>query len=81
MERIYSEIATSISELKANPMDVIRRAEGEPVVVLNRNTPAFYCIAPELYESMLEALDDMALRHLVEKRVGEKEIKVKLGDL
>ena len=81
MERVYSEITASISELKANPMDVIRAAEGEPVAVLNRNIPAFYCIAPDLYETMLEALDDMALRELVEKRRNNKRIRVKLSDL
>lgn len=81
MERIHTEITASISELKANPMQVIHNAGGEPLVVLNRNIPAFYCLTPEWYETMMDIFDDMILRDTVQKRRGEKEIKVSLNDL
>ena len=76
MERILSEATAGISELKANPMLVIEDAGGEPLAILNHNKPAFYCIPPQLYEAIIEMLDDVVLRDLVEKRRSEKEIKV-----
>lgn len=39
--QILSETAASISELKSNPMKVVASGHGMPVVVLNRNEPAF----------------------------------------
>ena len=51
--QILTEVAASISELKANPMKVVASEEGMPIAVLNRNEPVFYCV-PQ-YESGTEA--------------------------
>ncbi|HBC34027.1 MAG TPA: plasmid stabilization protein, partial [Marinobacter adhaerens] len=51
--QIYSEVTASISELKKNPMAAVDSGEGFPIVVLNRNKPAFYCVPAEIYEAML----------------------------
>jgi len=80
-ERILAEMTASITELKANPMSILDYADGEPVAILNRNKPAFYCLPPALYESMMEALDDMSLNEMVRQRQGQKEIPVSLDDL
>ena len=48
--RILTQVATSISEFKANPMKAIASTNGEPIVVLNRNVPAFYCLTAQAYE-------------------------------
>ena len=58
---ILTEIAASISELKANPMKVVASGEGMPIVVLNRNQPAFYCVPAPAYEAMMELIDDIEL--------------------
>ncbi|WP_084659793.1 type II toxin-antitoxin system mRNA interferase toxin, RelE/StbE family [Vibrio sonorensis] len=55
--RILADVAASITELKANPMKVATSAHGEPVAVLNRNEPAFYCVPAEAYEMMMDRLD------------------------
>lgn len=81
MELIFSGISASITELKTNPMQVIESAGGEPVAILNRNKPAFYCISPKAYEEMMEALDDAALVEIVKKRAGQKRIVMKLDEL
>lgn len=78
---ILSEITASITELKTNPMSVVESAGGEAVAILNRNKPAFYCIPAEMYEQMMEMLDDAALVELVRKRAGQKEVPVALDDL
>jgi len=79
--RILTEAAASISELKANPMKVALSAHGEPIAVLNRNEPAFYCIPAETYEFMMDHIEDLELLAIVEQRKNEPSIKVSLNDL
>jgi antitoxin StbD len=79
--RILTETAASISELKANPMKVALSADGEPIAVLNRNEPAFYCIPAETYELLMDRMEDLELLAIAEERKGEKSIKVDLNDL
>jgi antitoxin StbD len=62
-------------------MATVKAGEGFPVAVLNRNKPAFYCVPAEVYEAMLEQLDDQALIKLVEARRHEPSIPVNLDDL
>jgi len=81
MAQLLTETAASISELKANPMKVVASGNGMPVVVLNRNAPAFYCVPADAYEAMMGMLDDLELLRLVKQRQHEKSIKVSLNDL
>ena len=79
--QVLTETAASISELKANPMKVVASGKGMPVVVLNRNQPAFYCVPASAYEAIMEMLDDAELIKLVQERQQEGSIKVSLDDL
>tara|TARA_B100000745_G_scaffold286576_1_gene222622 strand:- start:277 stop:525 length:249 start_codon:yes stop_codon:yes gene_type:complete len=79
--RILTETAASISELKANPMKVALSGNGEPIAVLNRNEPAFYCIPAEAYEYLIDRLEDLELITLAETRKDEESVKVQLNDL
>lgn len=78
---VYTEITASISELKKNPMATVSAGEGFPVVVLNRNKPAFYCVPADVYEAMLEHLEDQELARLVDSRRSERGIPVNLDEL
>ena len=75
---ILSQTTASVSELKSNPMATVKAGEGLAVAILNRNKPAFYCIPPELYERMLDALDDQALVAIVQEREGQSLVDVDL---
>ncbi|TWX63608.1 type II toxin-antitoxin system Phd/YefM family antitoxin [Colwellia sp. C1TZA3] len=79
--RILTEAAASISELKANPMKVALSANGEPIAVLNRNEPAFYCVPAETYEFLMDHVEDLELLAIAESRRNETTIKVSLNDL
>ena len=68
---ILSDTSASVSELKKNPMATVSAGNGYPVAILNRNQPAFYCIPAELYERMLDALDDQELVKLVTERSNQ----------
>ncbi|MCY0965293.1 type II toxin-antitoxin system Phd/YefM family antitoxin [Parathalassolituus penaei] len=79
--QILTEIAASISELKANPMKVVASGDGMPIAVLNRNEPAFYCVPAQAYEALMELIDDAELLKLVKERTNEESVKVSLDDL
>ncbi|MXP50131.1 type II toxin-antitoxin system Phd/YefM family antitoxin [Pantoea sp. Eser] len=75
---ILSDTSASVSELKKNPMATVKAGEGFPVAILNRNQPAFYCVPAELYEQMLDALDDHELVKLVNQRSQQALLDVDL---
>ena len=75
---ILSDTSASVSELKKNPMATVNAGDGLPVAILNRNQPAFYCVPAELYEKMLDALDDQELVKLVNERNHQPLIDVDL---
>jgi len=78
---VLADVTTSISELKKNPMAVVGQGEGFPVAVLNRNQPAFYCVPAEAYELLMDKLEDIELRALVEQRKDQKEVVVNIDEL
>jgi antitoxin StbD len=79
--RILADVAASITELKSNPMKVATSAFGEPVAVLNRNEPAFYCVPAAAYELMVDRLDDLELLALAKERENEPSIAVSIDNL
>ncbi len=78
---VLADVTTSISELKKNPMAVVGQGGGFPVAVLNRNRPAFYCVPAEAYELLMDKLEDIELRALVEQRKDQKEVVVNFDEL
>ena len=79
--RILTEIAASISELKANPMKVALSANGKSIAVLNRNEPVFYCVPANTYELLMDRIEDLELMALAESRKNEESIKVDINEL
>ncbi|WP_109853815.1 type II toxin-antitoxin system Phd/YefM family antitoxin [Aggregatibacter actinomycetemcomitans] len=78
---VLTDVVASITELKTNPMAVLREAGGKPLAILNRNEPAFYCVPPAIYEYLMELVDDAKLTKIVEERQHEKSYPVDLEDL
>lgn len=81
MQNILTDVAVSVSELKKNPSGVMAGAGGMPVAVLNHNRVMGYMVPAEVYEQMMERLDDLDLIEVVKERSGEKGIPVSLDDL
>ena len=79
--QILTETAASISDLKKNPMGTVAAGEGFPVAILNRNAPAFYCVPANLYESMMDRLEDIELNAIADARAGQHVTKVTLDEL
>ena len=78
---LYATMTASVTELKRNPMGTIAAGAGEAVAILNRNTPAFYCVPAATYEAMLERLEDAELNALADARAAMPEVPVSLNDL
>ncbi len=68
METILSDLTVSMSVFKKNPAKVIREAGKKPVAVLNHNKAAFYMIAPDVYEDLLESVYDRDIESLIQAR-------------
>ena len=78
---LYATATASVSELKKNPMATFAAGDGFPVVILNRNVPAFYCVPPQIMEEWMDRLDDAELNALADSRAGSREIAVTLDDI
>ena len=83
MQPIFATQTASISELKTNPSALIKQSDGESIVILNHNKPVAYLVSTDVFERMVEAMDDMALSQTVNARMndGQTPIKVTLDDL
>ncbi len=83
ISKVLSGISTSITTFKANPNAVIDQSDGEAVAVLKSNEPCFYAVPPALYESMFEAMENLALLTQANARLndGKEHIEVNLDDL
>ncbi|SEJ54047.1 antitoxin StbD [Azotobacter beijerinckii] len=81
MQSVLADKAVSVSELKKNPSAVISGANGGPVAVLNHNRVMGYLVPAEMFEAMIERLEDLELAEIARARAGETPVPVSLDDL
>ena len=83
MQSGLGDLAVSVSELKKNPSAVLSGAGGAAVAVLNHNRVVGYMVPADVYEAMIERLDDLELAQLVKARIDANEtpVRVSLDDL
>lgn len=81
IDALLAGSGVSISDLKTNPSAVIAAADGFPVAILYRNTPAAYLVPAAAWEELMERLDDLELAAIVRARAGEVGIPVNIDDL
>lgn len=83
MQPILAPFSASISELKRNPTALLNQAQGEAIAILNHNLPTAYLVPANVYEQLMEKLEDYELGKIVTERKAEKHlaIDVSLDDL
>ena len=83
MQQILAPFSATISELKKNPTALLNQAQGEAIAIFNHNLPAAYLVPADVYEQLLEKLEDYELGQIVKERQAEKHlaIEVSLDDL
>lgn len=78
---IHSRFVASVSDLKKNPMEVVSNGFGEAVAILNRNNPAFYCVPADMYEKLMDLVEDRELIKLAAQVDTDETVKVSINDL
>jgi antitoxin StbD len=83
MKKILADCSASISELKKNPIALINNADGEAIEILKYNEPVAYLVPAQLYELLMDQLDEFELTKIVESRRSDlsQEIEVSIDDL
>ncbi|MEZ1318214.1 antitoxin [Pseudomonas fluorescens] len=81
MQSVLADMAVSVSELKKNPSAVLSGGHGGPVAVLNHNRVMGYMVPADVFEAMMERLDDIELAEIVRSRRHETPVPVSLDDL
>lgn len=77
MQVVLADQAVSVSELKKNPSAVLSGANGAPVAVLNHNRVMGYMVPAEVFEAMVERLDDLELTRVARERIEANEPTVR----
>ena len=81
INEILSNYTAGITDLKKNPSELIKKSNGQPIAILNRNKPEFYCIPSKLYEQILDRLEDIELGKIADSRKNDPTIEVKIEGL
>lgn len=83
MQSVLSKMVVSVSELKKNPSAVLNGAGGEPVAVLNITVSWVYMVPADVFEALMERLDDLELAQLARERIeaNETPVQISLDDL
>ena len=83
MQPVLANYTASITELQNFPSKLIKESDGEAIAILNNNKVNAYLLPANLYEKLLEIVDDYNLSKEVEKRLNdnEKPIKVSIDEL
>ena len=70
MDVLLTDLTISMSDFKKNPAKVIRDGGAQPVAILNRNKAAFYMVNPDVFEAMMDQIDEARLAPLVKARMA-----------
>lgn len=83
MQPILSNYTASITELKKSPTQLLKDAGNEAVAILNHNVASAYLVPSELYEKMIDIIDDYYLAKEVQESLndGEKSFRVNIDEL
>lgn len=80
---ILAEVGISISDLKRNPAAAVEAARSQQVAILNRNRPVAYLVSPEIWDRILDVIEDLRVEDLVEDRLANPGtlVEVSIDDL
>ena len=84
MQAVLANYTASITELKKSPTQLLEQAGNEAIAILNHNVTSAYLVPSELYEKMMDIIDDYYLAKEVEEALKYKEeelIEVNIDDL
>lgn len=71
----------SIDQFSKDPLKTVEISSGSALCVTQNGIPAFYCLVPDDFETMMELLDDAELNALAQDRETGDFIDVDLNQL
>jgi antitoxin StbD len=77
-KQILASFIASISELKKNPTALLNKAEGAVIAILNHNLPTTYLVPTDVYEQLMDKLEDYELGEIVKARQAEKHLAIEV---
>ena len=80
---LLASVGVTISELKKSPSAALRAGNGRPVAILNHNVPTHYAVPADVWEMLLEQIDEIELNRLCDERLasGEAPVRMTLDEL
>jgi antitoxin StbD len=78
---LLTNTSATINDLTQNPLDTVLAGEGQAVLIIHDNQPAFYCVPAQMYQRLLEDLEDAQLNQICNQRQNEASIKVSIDAL
>lgn len=55
--KVFASVVAGITDLKKDPMGTVEAGNGKPILILNRNEPAFYCVPAQTFEQMMTKIE------------------------
>lgn len=77
----YTKATITIADLCRDPEGIIQEARNAPVAIVNQHGASTYLVPADIFEAMLDVIEDAELAEIVNERRGDPTVKVKLDDL
>lgn len=77
----YPKEMITLADLCRDPEGTIQGARNAPVAVVSHGGVSTYLVPADIFEALLDMLDDAELAEIVNERRGEPTVKVSLDDL
>lgn len=81
MNIILTQKTASISELKRSFSSVLKQADNEAIAILNHNKAEAYLLPAELYENLMNYLEDLEDAKIIQERANGEFIEVSLNNI
>ena len=81
MNTILTQKTASVSELKRSFSSVLKQADNEAIAILSHNKAEAYLLPAELYENLMNYLEDLEDAKIIQERANGEFIEVSLDDL
>jgi antitoxin StbD len=81
MEAIHADMTVSVTELKRNFASVLATAQNTPIAVLNHNKPEAYLLSARHYQNLMDMLEDLHDKRIVEERMDGPFVEVSIDEL
>lgn len=81
MDNLFANVTVSVTELKRNYADILKKADDGPVAVLNHNRPEAYLVPAAHFERLMDYLEDLEDARVAKERAEGPFIDITLDDL